>query len=183
MKFSELITVKRIRGMFGKLTGEYSARVVGSEWQGKARSKEEALQNLLAIVRKASQISYQPVILLYKGKMAVVWQTPWGVMSAYPDETGRICGIASGSKTIEEEVKSCRLNIAQITSDINSNELPAILKGHDDLINKYKEWLGWQRAFRAATGTDNEKRAYASQNQKTHIPQNLFSPSEQLTTV
>lgn len=138
--------------------------------EGRGPTKPLAQQDAKYRLTAAMALNYRPAVFTCVGKdgpiTGLVWYTPTGVASAYiHDDTGeaRLGGICyhGAFKSVDEAeadfARACysmRLSLAQLTADVESNQVPQILNdNHDglrnDLVGYYAQWLGFQRAYRS----------------------------------
>jgi hypothetical protein len=120
---------------------------------GEGPTVREAKQDAARKIEAALELNYTPSVFAWKGRTALVWNTPTGVCSAYVADNGigtsGVCMHGLGT-SIEAACISVRMSLAQAGADITSDEIPAILGKDKGAITHFQGWLGFQRAYRQA---------------------------------
>jgi hypothetical protein len=149
-----------------KITIEYCGM------QGTGQTVKEAKQEAARKIETFLSVDHTPKVVSYGGRTAIAWMTPQGPVSGYIETDGRIrstCHHETGV-TMERVTDQLKMNLAMNAADVESDELPSVITNNPDAIHSYESWLGFQRAYRHATGTDTEKHAYACHNGEKFKP-------------
>lgn len=117
---------------------------------GHGPTVREAKQDAARKIQDALDLNYTPTVLAWGDRSGIVWNTPNGVCSSLIGEDGGLTGTCfhGASTVMPSACDSMRLNLAQLGADVESDELPSILRGDDCLARAYRTWLGFQRAYR-----------------------------------
>lgn len=131
---------------------------------GIGRTKGIAKQDLERQIERALKHDYWPRLLEYRGHRCLIWRTPTGIISHY-GETGKTesLGRIPGSFTSHHPdtdiaciVRSASMHLAQLASDVDSDDIPDIIAAWPSAIDEYDRWLGFQRAFKHIKATNPE---------------------------
>ena len=129
---------------------------------GEGRTVKEAKANAGRKISEAMNGSYEPVIVRGERLLGIVWRHPlFGLYSSLIGSDDKPSGITWYNETIEQTTDRMKLNIAQLEANIGFDEMPMLIAGNKRLEAQYRSWLGFQRAYRAATGNDLERHEWA----------------------
>lgn len=128
--------------------------------EGKGPTLREAKADAMRKIEQALGHDYTPAIFAAGDYRTIVWRTPFGVRTSTlraeePNGLVRCCGM-TGVDAFERECDAMALHVAQLAANVESQEIPACIAGKPSLVNDYLSWIGFQRAFRAATKAGEE---------------------------
>lgn len=144
---------------------------------GEGPTVKEAKQDAARKIEAVLSACYQPRIVIWGDKLALIWNTPQGVVSAYVEnkvgaKIQGTCHHCRGTDMNKAE-QSAKLNLAMNCADIESDSIPEVIADNPNSIASFLSWIGFQRAYRQAVkdGLDNHgAHAWACHNSIRFTP-------------